>query len=203
MKKIVNNWSIGSTDTTTSTTRRVTASKVYFTGLPGFQIYQWISFGCCWNWKPITMPWTVKARLHCTSWKPRASNVAEVAELPMDAGCHLNQPDINGVTSLQLFRQMHDRLTAEGLLDTAPNLEELIHPVVLPLTCYCAKLFVSTNFLSNNLFRPLSSHSSKNMANCHEVGAHAEQIFQIAFIVVLKKIHVLLLCFRAYTERVE
>ena len=136
------------------------------------------------------------------NWKSRA-NVAEVAELPMNAGCHLNQPDINGVTSLQLFRQMHDRLTAEGLLDTAPNLEELIHPVVLPLTCYCAKLFVSTNFLSNNLFRPLSSHSSKNMANCHEVGAHAEQIFQIAFIVVLKKIHVLLLCFRAYTEGVE
>ena len=67
------------------------------------------------------------------------ANVVEVADLLMDAGCHLNQKDIRGVTSLQLFRQMYRRLFAEGLLDTVPNLEDLTHNVVLPLTCYCAQ----------------------------------------------------------------
>ena len=72
------------------------------------------------------------------NWSSRA-NVVEVADLLMDAGCHLNQKDIRGVTSLQLFRQMYRRLSAEGLLDTVPNLEDLTHNVVLPLTCYCAQ----------------------------------------------------------------
>ena len=72
------------------------------------------------------------------NWDSRA-NVVEVANLLMDAGCHLNQKDKNGKTALQLFQEMHCRVSAEGLLDTAPNLEDLIHPVVLPLTCYCAQ----------------------------------------------------------------
>ena len=72
------------------------------------------------------------------NWDSRA-NVVEVANLLMDAGCHLNQKDKNGKTALQLFQEMHRRLSAEGLLETAPNLEDLIHPVVLPLTCYCAQ----------------------------------------------------------------
>ena len=72
------------------------------------------------------------------NWNSRA-NVVEVADMLMDAGCHLNQKDKNGKTALQLFQEMHRRLSAEGLLETAPNLEDLIHPVVLPLTCYCAQ----------------------------------------------------------------
>ena len=106
------------------------------------------------------------------------SNFVEVADLLMDTGSHLNQPDIRGITCLQLFRQMHHRLSAEGLLDPAPNLEDLIHNVVLPLTCYCAQSIRNTEFPSKILFRLLSSLSSKDMANCpwncFELGAHTE-----------------------------
>ena len=73
-----------------------------------------------------------------SNWYSHA-NVVEVANLLMDAGSHLNQADTNGVTSLQLFQRMHRQFSADGLLGTVLNLEELIHPGVLPLTCYCAQ----------------------------------------------------------------
>ena len=101
------------------------------------------------------------------NWNSPA-NVVEVADLLMDAGCHLNQPDANGVTSLQLFQELHRRLSADGILDTLPTWKiwftmlSSLWPVTAP------KLFVSTKFLSKNAFRPLSSPLSKDMANCLE-----------------------------------
>ena len=102
------------------------------------------------------LDWYGQTPLHsvATNWDSR-DNVVEAAELLMDAGCHLIQPDKDGATSLQLFRRMHDRLTAEGLLDTAPNLENLIHNVVLPLTCYCAQTIRKQKIPFKNLIPPV------------------------------------------------
>ena len=90
------------------------------------------------NHKALNRSGRTPLHVVANNWPSRA-NIVEVADLLMDAGSHLNQADIHGVTSLQLFQEMHHRLSAEGLLDTALNLEDLIHPVVLPLTCYCAQ----------------------------------------------------------------
>ena len=83
------------------------------------------------------------------------ANIVEVANLLMNAGSHLNQPDHQGITSLQLFQEMHRRLSAEGLLETTPNLEELIHPVVLPLTCYCAQSIRKHRIPFKNMIPPV------------------------------------------------
>ena len=82
-------------------------------------------------------------------------NVLEIANLLMDAGSHLNQKDKYDATSLQLFREMHRRLSSEGLLNTVPNLEDLIHPVVLPLTCYCAQSIRKNNIPFKTLIPPV------------------------------------------------
>ena len=102
------------------------------------------------------LDWYGQTPLHfvATNWDSRA-NVVEVADLLMDAGCHLNQSDKDGETSLQFFRQMHHRLTAEGLLDTAPNLEDLINHVVLPLTCYCAQIIHRHQITYKNRIPPV------------------------------------------------
>ena len=100
--------------------------------------------------------WYGQSPLHfvATNWDSLA-NVVEVADLLMDAGCHLNQPDKYGETSLKFFQEMHHRLTAEGLLDTAPNLEDLIHNVVLPLNCYCAQTIRKHKIPFKNLIPPV------------------------------------------------
>ena len=71
------------------------------------------------------------------NWNSPA-NVVEVADLLMDAGCHLNQPDANGVTP-PTFSGIASPAFCGWNTGHAPNLEDLIHNVVLPLTCYCAQ----------------------------------------------------------------
>ena len=68
------------------------------------------------NHKALNRSGRTPLHVVANNWPSRA-NIVEVADLLMDAGSHLNQADIHGVTSLQLFQEMHHRLSAEGLLD--------------------------------------------------------------------------------------
>ena len=133
------------------------------------------------------------------NWNSPA-NVVEVADLLMDAGCHLNQKDIRGVTSLQLFRQMYRRLSAEGLLDTVPNLEDLTHNVVLPLTCYCAQSIRKHKIPFKQLIPPVvesfvERHGELPWIRATDAGTN------FYFVYCAEKYHVFYWCFSCVTNR--
>ena len=70
----------------------------------------------------------------------KAKNISPVLKLFLDSGAHLDKVNVEGITSLYLFKyKLSEYKSQEG-----PNVFSLIN-VVRPLSCYCAKLICEEN----------------------------------------------------------
>ncbi len=101
--------------------------------------------------------------LHILAFYSFSRNRISVAYMLFEAGAHLDQPNTNGETPLELFRRM--QRTQEGRTD--PIWHSLVN-TVLPLTCYCAQVIhkyqvpFKTRQLPTSLESFIQSHGVKD-----------------------------------------
>jgi hypothetical protein len=72
-----------------------------------------------------------------TRWELWATNITDAIQLLLDSGAHIDQPDDEGITALDLFKIKEKELADNGILNV--YLQRLIHKV-RPLTCLAAQV---------------------------------------------------------------
>jgi ankyrin repeat protein len=70
-------------------------------------------------------------------WEFWATNITDVIQLLLDSDAHIDQPDDEGITALDLFKLKEKELADNGILNV--YLQRLIHKV-RPLTCLAAQV---------------------------------------------------------------
>jgi ankyrin repeat protein len=70
-------------------------------------------------------------------WEHWSTNITDAIQLLLDSDAHIDQPDDEGITALDLFKLKEKELTENGISNV--YLQKLIHKV-RPLTCLAAQV---------------------------------------------------------------